>query len=210
MLFTIQLAQAASLEVQVVDVDDIVIESLPIILSPLDSDIELHITTDIKGKGTFSGLDHKGYALILKGFEDSYYQVDEHIEITEETNFYKLVVREKASLTIQVLYEDESPAENVRVILESESGAYKEMFKKGHSTDYEGYIIYPFGVAEDSYTVILNDEFGNELVRYSEFISADIVNVKTYYIEKTSPIPSFPIYSLAVGMGYWILRKRPR
>lgn len=208
-LFTVQYVFAASLEVQVVDVNDNFVANLPIKLSPLDSEIELLSNTDTQGKCTFGSLENKLYALILQGFEHRYYNVEEHIEIMEDSNHYKLVVREKASLTIKIQYMDGSPAENHRVILVGESGAYKELFKNGQRTDFDGIIMYPFGVAEDQYTVIIKDKSGKEIARHSEFISSDIVNLLTYEVDKSSPIPSYPLLSVAFGLVYWIISRRP-
>lgn len=207
-LFIVQLVSAASLEVQVVDVDDTPVTDLPIILSHMESDIELHSNTNSQGKSNFASLENKAYALILKGFEHSYYKAEENVEITDETNQFKLVVREKASLKIQLRYEDGLPAENVRVILNSDSGTYKQLFKSGQRTDYDGIIMYPYGVPEDYYTIIIMDKTGNEIARYTESISADILNHLTYYVEKPSPIPSYPLLSVVCGLGYWFINRR--
>lgn len=207
-LFMVQIVSAASLEVQVVDIDDTPVTDLPIILSHMVSDIELHSNTNSQGKSTFGSLENQAYVLILKGFEHSYYKAEEEIEINEGINHFKLVVREKASLRIQVFYEDGLPAENVRVILRSDSGTYKQLFKSGQRTDYDGIIMYPYGVPEDNYTIIIMDKAGNEIARHTESISADIVNYLTYNIEKSSTIPSYPLLSIIGGLGYWLVNRR--
>jgi hypothetical protein len=207
-VFTVQIVAATSLDVQVVDVYDNPVKNLPIILRQEDSDIELPIETDIDGKCTFSSLENKVYVLILQGFEHDYYRVEAPIEITDEDNFYKLVVREKAGLTIQIRYEDGSPAENIRVTLEGDSGTYEELLKAGQRSDYDGRITYPFGVPEDRYTVIIKNTGGKEIARHTESITSDLANHLTYNIEKTSPIPSYPLLSVVGGLGYWLINRR--
>lgn len=101
-VFTVQLAHAASLDVYVVDADNQPVNNLPIFLSPEDSDIELSILTNPKGKCTFEGLANKRYEVILETFDHEYYPV----EIVDGNNVYNLVVRKKAGLIIQIRYED--------------------------------------------------------------------------------------------------------
>ncbi len=207
-LFTVQLISAASLKVQVVDVDDTPVTDLPMILSLIDSDIELHSNTNSQGECTFSSLENKVYALILQGFEHNYYKAEEDLEIFDEINHYKLVVREKASFRIQIFYDDGLPAENIRVILRSDSGAYKQLFESGQRTDYDGIIMYPYGVPEDNYTVIIMDKTGTEIARHTESISSDIVNHIIYNVEKPSTIPSYPLLSVVSGLVYWFINRR--
>ena len=67
--FSFQLAQAASLEVYVVDVNNHPVNNLPIKLSPEDSDIQIPTHTNPEGKSTFEGLESKGFELILEDLE---------------------------------------------------------------------------------------------------------------------------------------------
>ena len=207
-VFTVQIVAATSLDVHVVDVDNQPVNNLVVFLSPQDSEMELSILTNGDGKCTFEGLENKVYEVILQPFDHDYYPIEDPIQILEGINTYDLVVRRKAGLTIQIQYEDGSPADSTRVALEGDSGTYKEVVAVGRMTNLEGKITYPEGVPEDDYTIIIRNKEEKELARHTQTITSSQKNRLKYTIEKPSTIPSYPLLSVAGGIAYWISRRK--
>jgi len=197
---TTKSASAAVLEIQAVDVENKPIYDLVFEMSPEGSDIVLSTSTNLEGVCNFRNLETRSYKLVLNSFQQDYSKFEDLINITEGDNIYELTGRKKAGLSIMLEYDDGSPADDVRVVLEGTSDAYKKMVLSGQRADSSGEVSFPYGVPEDKYTVILTTLSGEELSRYTENIFSDSSNHLSYTVQEISGIPGVPLLSVVGGL----------